>query len=300
MSNVINELVNYYTTLRNQAIVDANERIANRQQNDSEFDKLYQAYKLTTLQTARARHNGTDLKKAKADETKKFNALNNYLAKTNESLADFEPKFKCAKCQDTGRIGNEYCDCFKARLNERLTKIDGVNAEHTFANSRHPAELKAHYDKVMKWCTNYPKTKVRNINLLGYTGTGKTYLLECIANELAKKGFSVQYTTAFNLNNQCRNYHVGKASEIQNYIDADILLIDDLGSEPVLKNVTVEYLYTILNERLVKNRATCISSNLDSPTKILDRYGERIYSRLANKLLSLNILFTGKDNRTQK
>ena len=93
---------------------------------------------------------------------------------------------------------------------------------------------------------------------------------------------------------------MGKASEIQNYIDADILLIDDLGSEPVLKNVTVEYLYTILNERLVKNRATCISSNLDSPTKILDRYGERIYSRLANKLLSLNILFTGKDNRTQK
>ena len=97
MANVINELVNYYTTLRNQAIVDANERIANRQQNDSEFDKLYQAYKLATLQTARARYSDTELKKAKADETKKYNALRNYLAKTNESLADFEPKFKCAK-----------------------------------------------------------------------------------------------------------------------------------------------------------------------------------------------------------
>ena len=300
MATIIDEIMNNITALRNSAIVKSTEHIASRQSTDKEFDKLYQAYKLSTLESALARFNEKNIYKFQSIETKKLDDLNNYLAKTNESLADFEPKFKCAKCQDTGRIGNEYCDCFKARLNERLTKIDGVNAEHTFANSRHPAELKASYDKVMKWCTNYPNTTVRNINLLGYTGTGKTYLLECIANELAKKGFSVQYTTAFNLNNQCRNYHMGKASEIQNYIDADILLIDDLGSEPVLKNVTVEYLYTILNERLVKNRATCISSNLDSPTKILDRYGERIYSRLANKLLSLNILFTGKDNRTQK
>ena len=299
MANVITELKNQYTALRNQAIVEANERIAKRQQSDKEFDRLYQDYMSFKLQLAHARYDKKDNSKLILEESKALSLLNKYLAKTNESLTDFEPKFRCNKCQDTGRIGNEYCECFKARLNAKLTNIDGVNAEHTFANSHHSAELKAGYEKVLNWCKKYPNTPIRNINLLGYTGTGKTYLLECIANELAKKGLSVQYTTAFNLNNQCRNYHMGKTSDVQNYIDADVLLIDDLGSEPILRNVTVEYLYTILNERLVKNRATCISSNLDSATKILDRYGERIYSRLANKMLSLNILFKGKDNRAQ-
>ena len=286
--------------MRNQAIVKSNERIATRQLTDKKFDTLYQEYKLASLQLARNKHNHTDVTGATLDLNKKLKALNAYLAKTNESLADFQPHFSCARCEDTGKIGNKYCDCFKSKLKALVTNITGINPEHTFTNSHHSPELNAQYEKLLQWCTNYPNNKIRNINLLGYTGTGKTYLLECIANELAKRGFSVQYTTAFNLNNQCRNYHIGKTSEMQYYIDADILLIDDLGSEPILQNVTIEYLYTILNERLVKNRATCISSNLDSATKILDRYGERIYSRLANKQLSLNIPFKGKDNRAEK
>ena len=300
MANPINELMNQYLTMRNQAIVKSNERIATRQLTDKKFDTLYQEYKLASLQLARNKHNHTDVTGATLDLNKKLKALNAYLAKTNESLADFQPHFSCARCEDTGKIGNKYCDCFKSKLKALVTNITGINPEHTFTNSHHSPELNAQYEKLLQWCTNYPNNKIRNINLLGYTGTGKTYLLECIANELAKRGFSVQYTTAFNLNNQCRNYHIGKTSEMQYYIDADILLIDDLGSEPILQNVTIEYLYTILNERLVKNRATCISSNLDSATKILDRYGERIYSRLANKQLSLNIPFKGKDNRAEK
>ena len=32
-------------------------------------------------------------------------------------------------------------------------------------------------------------------------------------------------------------------------IDAPLLLIDDLGTEPMMRNITVEYLFTLLNER---------------------------------------------------
>ena len=41
-------------------------------------------------------------------------------------------------------------------------------------------------------------------------------------------------------------------------IDAPLLLIDDLGSEPMMRNITVEYLFTLLNERIANKRHTVI------------------------------------------
>ena len=66
---------------------------------------------------------------------------------------------------------------------------------------------------------------------------------------------------------------------IHDVITADLLLIDDLGTEPMLKNVTVEYLLLVIEERQTKGRATLVTTNLDTDG-ILLRYGERIYSRL--------------------
>ena len=60
MANVITELKNQYTALRNQAIVEANERIAKRQQSDKEFDRLYQDYMSYKLQLAHARYDKKD------------------------------------------------------------------------------------------------------------------------------------------------------------------------------------------------------------------------------------------------
>ena len=73
-------------------------------------------------------------------------------------------------------------------------------------------------------------------------------------------------------------------------------MIDDLGTEPVLKNVTLEYLYLILNERLTSNKATVITTNLDL-NGIINRYGERIYSRITNKSNTFVCRFTGADLR---
>jgi len=75
-----------------------------------------------------------------------------------------------------------------------------------------------------------------------------------------------------------------------------VLLIDDLGTEPILKNVTKEYLYNLINIRQINNRATMISTNL-SLDNILNRYDERIFSRLANKSLSTTIQLLSRDKR---
>ena len=102
------------------------------------------------------------------------------------------------------------------------------------------------------------------------------------------------------MNNLFLSYHTTFDDQKQNYIDAllepDVLFIDDLGTEPVLKNVTKEYLYLLLSERTNNNKLTVITSNLELDA-ILSRYNERIFSRLCNKRESFVAKIEGKDLR---
>lgn len=88
---------------------------------------------------------------------------------------------------------------------------------------------------------------------MGGTGVGKSYLMYAVANEFMKNGFSVLYVSAIKLNSLMLSYHTSFVSERDVYladvIDCDLLIIDDLGSEQKIKNVTDEYLLKILDER---------------------------------------------------
>ena len=83
---------------------------------------------------------------------------------------------------------------------------------------------------------------------------------------------------------------------LDSLLDPDLLIIDDLGTEPVLRNVTKEYLLAVIQERMLKHKATLISTNL-SPEQIFDRYGERLFSRITHKGKSLLINIEGNDLR---
>ena len=65
----------------------------------------------------------------------------------------------------------------------------------------------------------------------------------------------------------------------------------------MLNNVTKEYLYLVISERMLKSKSTLISTNLDAKN-ILERYGERIFSRLFDKTKSLLLRIEGHDLRT--
>ena len=79
-------------------------------------------------------------------------------------------------------------------------------------------------------------------------------------------------------------------------LNVPLLLIDDLGSEPMMRNITVEYLFTLLNERMAMNRHTVICTNL-SPMQVQERYGERVMSRMFDRSRGATIQLTGKDLR---
>ena len=121
--------------------------------------------------------------------------------------------------------------------------------------------------------------------------------------EFLEKNHSVCFVSRFEMVNCFLKYHTSfdaeKYSWIQPFIESDILFIDDLGTEPKLKNVTINYLYLVLSERERYSRPIVITTNLNAKD-ILDNYDERIYSRLINKQSGVVFKIEGDDLRMPK
>ena len=135
--------------------------------------------------------------------------------------------------------------------------------------------------------------------MMGESGLGKTYLLNCILNRLIARGFAPIKVTGYRLYEAMRGAHFGdaeKRAEFDQLIGCEALFIDDLGSEPVVQNVTREYLFSLLNERLIQGRHTVIATNL-KPDNLLSVYGERVFSRLIDGMNVTVITLGGRDLR---
>ena len=75
---------------------------------------------------------------------------------------------------------------------------------------------------------------------------------------------------------------------------AEVLVIDDLGTEPMLKNISIEYLMAVLNHRSAKKLPYAVATNL-TMAQLMERYGERIVSRLMDRARLVQL--TGQDLR---
>lgn len=262
-----------------------------------EFKDLYIKQKELEISLAKKDVYGEAVDYGQIDRIKEIQE--HILKKINLNGTDIRPNYECKLCSDTGYVHGDLCQCLKKEINKELLLFSGfTNRLSTFEDStiNHMA-----YDLLKKWCdTNSNKL---NIVIYGHTGTGKTFLTECVADRLIKNSRVVLFTTAFNLNNSLVNYHTTFDSKredfLQPYLNAEVLIIDDLGSEPLIKNVTKEYLYLILNERMLNNLPTIITTNLELG-EILTNYGERIFSRLMNKKSSICINLEGEDLRLKK
>ena len=110
----------------------------------------------------------------------------------------------------------------------------------------------------------------------------------CIAKELLKKGKTVIYQTAPVLLDSVIDYKMNKQKNnseniLQSVLNADLLIIDDLGTES-LNSMKLSELFNIINTRILnlnqKITKTIISTNLNIQD-IFRNYEERIGSRIA-------------------
>ena len=215
----------------------------------------------------------------------------------------------CDKCKDACIVNGVICSCSVKTYIDALRKESGlVPDSFTFnddnlknvKDSKTKEALEKAYHQMSVFVNKYPNVKKNTFVFSGLTGTGKTCLSQAVANGLLEKGFSVKYVSAFAFNNAMIAVHTAPIESrndlISDYLTCDLLVIDDLGTEPITRNVTLEYLYLVLSTRQEKNLSTIISTNLDGDG-IMTRYQERIFSRLTSKAFSLSYNFEGIDLR---
>ena len=244
-----------------------------------------------------------DSNKAKAEtKIKQYRQQQkNFLAQLKLTESDLKPQYSCKICDDRGYIDGHICSCLQEELRKQIIAESNItNRNFTFDASTETERLNSIVYKVAKEiCTSGEM----NILLTGNTGSGKTYLLTACANLCADVGKSVLFVTAYTLNGMLLDAHLSDLAThkaiMDSIVDVDVLLIDDLGTENVYKNVTAEYFFSVLNERIARKKQTFISTNL-TLQDIRERYDERIFSRIVDQNCTFVAKLTGADKRIKK
>lgn len=319
-SECIRELQNRYQARRAQNEAETDARIAEACARDPQIARLRadnQALAFETLRTIMATED-QDARERAAAEMKANGIRNNAEMRarlTALGLAQdyLETRYACPICRDTGIIGDapsRFCECFEAELRRMLYEDGSMAAlqQQCFAafdenlipaENRQRENLNEIRSKCEKYANDFPNTDVLNLLLTGSGGLGKTFLLNCIYERAVRRGVSAVRITAFRMFEAMRRQHFANSAdemEFDRLLTVPLLLIDDLGTEPMMRNITVEYLFTLLNERGAARRHTVIATNL-SPVQLYETYGERVGSRLCDRRSCKALLFTGKDLR---
>lgn len=260
---------------------------------------------------------------AKAAHKDKLAALRREKAELLASLPfaqDYlEPVYTCRDCKDTGYLTDgSKCHCFRQAIINTVysqSHIRSVLERENFktfsyryysddnvSSSTGLSSLETMKRAVAvchRFIDNFDE-KPKNLLLFGDTGVGKTFLSNCIAKELLDQGYSVIYFTAFQmfdiLSKGVFNRDTDAMAAHQSIFDCDLLIIDDLGTE-LTNSFTSSQLFLCLNERLIRQKSTIISTNLGM-AQLLNTYSERTFSRISSNYTMLKLF--GDDIRLKK
>lgn len=113
---------------------------------------------------------------------------------------------------------------------------------------------------------NLNKQPHKGLYLYGDVGVGKTHLLSCVANYYAKRKKWICFINMGMLSNRAKMYisQPNLLEELMNdMMKCDILILDDVGASKMSEWIRDDWLNTVLNHRLERNKIVYISSNID-------------------------------------
>ncbi len=228
-----------------------------------------------------------------------------------------EVKYVCPICNDRGITGGSRCTCFSELLNRFAIEELNINSAmklcsfETFSLEYYRGKSDSSgydcYSKmsdILDYCKRYARTFSKaspNVFMIGKTGLGKTHLSLSIAKVVSERGFLVAYGSILNYLRAIEAEHFGRAEDpradtLMVLLNADLLILDDLGSE-YDTSFYASTIYNIINTRINQGSPTIISSNLSS-AELQKKYNDRIISRILGTYDLLK--FIGDDIRQIK
>ena len=229
-----------------------------------------------------------------------------------------QPVYRCPLCKDTGYVGepvHEPCICLKRAVLNKLYENEGLQGlenenfaafdEQVFPDE--PMEgRKGTQRSFMRRCRTFCESYAdefkpgngRGLLFCGKSGLGKTFLMNCVAQRILERGFSVVVISAYKLMETMRRYQFNgdNAEQVQDLLTCDLLAIDDLGSEPLFKGVTMSALYHVISERHNAKRSIIVTTNFNAE-QMIEHYEDRIANRLNDPSRMSIINFIGTDVR---
>ncbi|MBR2313170.1 MAG: ATP-binding protein [Clostridia bacterium] len=222
------------------------------------------------------------------------------------------PPYECPKCKDFGFVDTKMCDCMRRELVMAAYESSGLGElmrTQSFASfdlcfysaeNGDRSRMQYNLDFLKRYAEDFDMQS-DNLLFFGATGLGKTHLSTSIARRVIERGYDVYYTSAIGMFSDFEHARFGSgaeraAAEPTRYIDCDLLILDDLGTE-VINQFTTSCLYMILNNRINLKRPTIINTNLTGK-ELQAKYADRIASRLFGEFKPLQ--FVGVDVRRRK
>lgn len=218
----------------------------------------------------------------------------------------------CSLCGGSGYLGSKMCECLRELCRQEqkreLSSLlpSGRERFENFSLELYPERFYPDYgtsarnlmQKNLNFCRKYAaefRPGVQSLLFSGATGLGKTFLSACVARQVADGGHSVVYVTAGKLfaDYEAVKFERAEAESLRDYRDCELLIVDDLGTEMTTEFVKAA-LYEVVNTRLLTQRTTLISTNLNE-RDLEARYGGQIASRLVGSYRV--IYFLGDDIR---
>ena len=265
-------------------------------------------------------------RKAASEKSELLRQRQALIAQTGADPNYDQVAYACPQCLDTGMRGPQRCSCYRKILipllsaNANLRNLEGLSFDRfdasLFSDQADPARYQSDLSPrqqiiglrqaCLRFIADFGSPETRNLLFIGKPGTGKTFLMACIARELLDLGRSVLYMPAPQLFECIQEHRTLLASfspdDVRlersialhdSLMDCDLLLIDDLGTEA---GAACRYadLLSIIDRRAVPGLKTIISSNAD-PATLRDTYDERLLSRLVGGFLVYR--FFGEDVR---
>jgi primosomal protein DnaI len=217
-----------------------------------------------------------------------------------------------------GRLNLVYTPCHYYKSQQHLNNIQNFHIPKSMMNaSFETLHADVNREKLFHLASdfilNYSQDNYKKgLFIHGSYGTGKTYALCAIANELAKKGMGCAMIYLPELiaelksnfgNNDVNNNHI-----IEKIKNVPILMLDDISGVAVTGWMRDEVLGRILNHRMMHELPTFFTSN-SSYEKLLDTFEEtnkigrepvkatRVLERI--KALSIPVELVGKNYRNE-